>query len=99
MDKYKLPTKVLRTPMFVTSPGADYMATQGCFQIPLAIGRHVFPSNLIVLESQGLVVILGMDSLSLYGGNIDWPVSRFYSPPQKEEGLGMYPGICRRGFK
>ena len=47
------------------------MATQGCFQIPLAIGRHVFPSDLIVLESQGLDVILGMDWLSLYGGNID----------------------------
>merc|ERR1719328_626473 len=47
------------------------MATQGCFQIPLAIGRHVFPSDLIILESQGLDVILGMDWLSLYGGNID----------------------------
>ena len=53
------------------SPGAEYMASQGCFQMPLAIGRHVFPSDLIVLESQGLDVILGMDWLSLYGGNID----------------------------
>ena len=71
VDKYKLPTQALRSPMLVTSPGAEYMATQGCFQIPLAIGRHVFPSDLIVLESQGLDVILGMDWLSLYGGNID----------------------------
>ena len=30
VDKYKLPTKVLRTPMLVTSPGAEYMASQGC---------------------------------------------------------------------
>ena len=36
-----------------------------------AIGRHVFPSDLIILESQGLDVILGMDWLSMYGGNID----------------------------
>ena len=43
VDKYKLPTKVLRTPMLVSSPGAEYMACQGCFQMPLAIGRHVFP--------------------------------------------------------
>ena len=71
MDKFKLPTKVLRTPMLVTSPGAEYMASQGCFQLPLAIGRHVFPSDLIVLESQGLDVILGMDWLSMYGGNTD----------------------------
>ena len=71
MDKYKLPTKVLRTPMLVSSPGAEYMASQGCFQMPLSIGRHVFPSDLIILESQGLDVILGMDWLSMYGGNID----------------------------
>ena len=41
VDKYKLPTKVLRTPMLVSSPGAEYMASQGCFQMPLTIGRHV----------------------------------------------------------
>ena len=71
VDKYKLPTKVLRTPMLVTSPGAEYMASSGCFQMPLTIGSHVFPSNLVILESQGLDVILGMDWLSMYGGNID----------------------------
>ena len=47
------------------------MASQGCIQVPLSIGRHVFPSDLIILESQGFDVILGMDWLSLYGGNID----------------------------
>ena len=71
MDKYKLPTKVLRTPMSVSSPGVEHIASQGCFQMPLAIGRHVFSSDLIVLESQGLDVILGMDWLSLYGWNIN----------------------------
>ena len=64
-------TKVLRTPMLVSSPGAEYMASQGCFQMPLTIGRHVFPSDRIILESHGLDVILGMDWLSIYGGNID----------------------------
>ncbi len=70
VDKYKLPTQALRSPMLVTSPGAEYMARQGCFQVPLSIGRHVFPTDLIILESQGLDVILGMDWLSMYGGNI-----------------------------
>ena len=65
MDKYKLPTRVLKTPMLVTSPGAEYMASSGCFQMPLTIGSHVFPSDLIILESQG------MYWLSMYGGNID----------------------------
>ena len=71
MDKYKFPTKVIRTPMLVSSPGAEYMASQGCFQIPLTIGSHVFPSDLIILESPGLDVILEMDWLSMYGGTID----------------------------
>ena len=39
--------------------------------MPLTIGSHVFHSDLIILESQGLDVILGMDWLSKYGGNID----------------------------
>ena len=39
--------------------------------MPVTIGIHVFPSDLIILESQGLDVILGMDWLSMYGGNID----------------------------
>ena len=50
VDKYKLPTKVLSTPMLVSSPGAEYMASRGCFQVPLSIGRHVFPSDLIILD-------------------------------------------------
>ena len=51
VDKYKLPTKVLRTPMLVSSPGAEYMAGRWCNRIPLTIGSHVFPSDLIILES------------------------------------------------
>ena len=57
--------------MLVSSPGAEYMASRWCDQLPLTIGSHVFPSDLIILESQGLDVILGMDWLSMYGGNID----------------------------
>ena len=51
VEKYSLPTRVLKTPMLVSSPGVEYMASQGCFQVPLSIGRHVFPSDLIILES------------------------------------------------
>src|SRR5512140_993467 len=57
--------------MLVTSPGAEYMASIWCYRLALRIGNYVFPSDLIVLESQGLDVILGMDWLSMYGGNID----------------------------
>ena len=35
------------------------------------IWKHVFPSDLIILKSQGLDVILGMDWLAKYQGVID----------------------------
>src|SRR3954471_1728200 len=41
------------------------------YQIDLAIGRHVFPTDLIIFKSQGLDVILGMDWLAKYQGVID----------------------------
>ena len=61
VDKFRLPTQTLRTPLLVSSPGAEYMASRWCDQIPLTIGSHVFLLDLIILESQGLDVILGMD--------------------------------------
>ena len=78
MDKFKLPTQTLRTPLLVSSPGAEYMDSRWCDQIPLTIGTHVFPSDLIVLESQGLDVILGMDWMSKYGGSIDCASKSIY---------------------
>ena len=50
VDKFKLPTQNLRTHLLVSSPGAEYMASRWCDQIPLTIGIHVFPSDLIILE-------------------------------------------------
>ena len=47
------------------------MASRWCNQISLTIGTHVFPSDLSILESQGLDVILGMEWMSNFGGSID----------------------------
>ena len=78
MDKFKLPTQTLRTPLLVSSPGAEYMARRWCDQVALTIGTHVFLSDLIILESQGLDVILGMDWMSKYGGSIDCASKSIY---------------------
>ena len=45
VDKYKLPTKVLKTPMLVSSPGAEYMASSGCLQMPLTKVGMFFPQT------------------------------------------------------
>ena len=60
MDEFKLPTLALRSPMLVSSPGAEYMASRWCDRLPLTIGSHVFPLDLVILESQGLDIILGI---------------------------------------
>src|ERR1043165_2200799 len=71
VDKHELPTIVLKSPILISSPGAEMSASLGCYQMSLAIGQHVFPSDLIILKSQGLDVILGMDWLAKYQGVID----------------------------
>ena len=99
VDKFKLPTKVLRTPVLVTSPGADYMASSGCFQMQLTIGSHVFPSDLIILESQGLDVILGMNWLSMYGGNIDCASKSILLTTPEGRRIKYVSHMYRRGLK
>ena len=75
------------------------MASNGCFQMPLTIGSNVFPSDFIILESQGLDVILGMDWLSKYGETSIARVSQFYSPYLREKGSSIYLGMCLGGAK
>ena len=70
VEKYRFPTRTLRTPLQVTSPGGEMMAGLGCHST-LSIRNHDFPVDLIVSESQGLDVILGMDWLTKFEGNTD----------------------------
>ena len=39
VDKYKLATQALRSPMLVSSPGAEYTASLWCDWLPLRIGN------------------------------------------------------------
>ena len=47
------------------------IVSSGCRQLNLEIGKHQFPTDLIILETQGLDVIIGMDWLSRFEGIID----------------------------
>ena len=71
MDKHELPTVVLKSSIIISSPGAEMSASLGCYQLTLAIGQHDFPTDLIILKSRGLDIILGMDWLAKYQGVID----------------------------
>jgi hypothetical protein len=49
----------------------ELIVNAGCRDLVLEIGKHKFPANLIVLDSQGLDVILGMDWMTSFEGVID----------------------------
>jgi hypothetical protein len=57
--------------MIVSSPGGDMPARQLCPKVNLKIRGVDFVANLIILESKGIDVILGMDWLSKHKVLID----------------------------
>jgi hypothetical protein len=61
VGKHNLPLALLRCQMIVSSPGGDMPARQLCPKVNLKIRGVDFVTNLIVLESKGIDVILGMD--------------------------------------
>src|SRR5512141_2002235 len=64
-------TQNLRVPMIVHSPGRNIRATQICPEVNLRIEEVDFLAKPIVLDSQSLDIILGMDWLAKQKGQID----------------------------
>jgi hypothetical protein len=61
VEKHNLPIALLRCQMIVSSLGRDMPARQLCPKVNLKIRGVDFVANLIVLESKGIDIILGMD--------------------------------------
>jgi hypothetical protein len=71
VEKHNLPLALLKYQMIVSSPGGDMPTRQLCPKVNLKIRRVDFVTNLIVLESKGIDIILGMDWLSKHKVLID----------------------------
>jgi hypothetical protein len=61
VGKHNLLLALLKCQMIVSSPGGDMPARKLCPKVNLKIKGVDFVTNLIVLESKGIDVILGMD--------------------------------------
>jgi hypothetical protein len=59
--KHNMPVSPMNKPLLVSSPGGDMKGSHLCPQVNLKIMGVEFPSNLVVLKSWGIYVILGMD--------------------------------------
>jgi hypothetical protein len=59
--KYNLPVSLLKCRMVVSSPDRDMLARQVCPRVNIKIRGVDFITNLVILDSKGIDVILGMD--------------------------------------
>jgi hypothetical protein len=71
VEKHNLPLALLKCQMIVISPGGDMSARQLCPKMNLKMRGVDFIANLIVLDSKGIDIILGMDWLSKHKVVID----------------------------
>jgi hypothetical protein len=72
VEKHNLPIALLKCQMIVSSLGGDMPARQLCVKVNLKIRVVDFVANLIVLESKGIDIILGMDWLSKHKALVDY---------------------------
>jgi hypothetical protein len=86
--------------MIVSSPGGDMPARQLCPKVNLKIRGVEFIANLIVLESKGIDVILGMDWLGKYKVLIDCTKKsiKFTTPDGKELEFIADPVVTAKGI-
>jgi hypothetical protein len=64
--KHNLPIANMKHTMLVSSPGGEMRTKHICPAVSISIRGLDFPSNLILLDSKGIDIILGMDWLSKY---------------------------------
>jgi hypothetical protein len=64
--KHNLPIATMKHTMLVSSPGGEMRTKHICPAISITIRGVDFLSNLILLDSKGIDIILGMDWLSMY---------------------------------
>jgi hypothetical protein len=64
--KHSLTVATMKHTMLVSSPGGEMRAKHICPAVSITIRGVDFPSNLILLDSKGIDIILGMDWLSKY---------------------------------
>jgi hypothetical protein len=99
VGKHNLPLALLRCQMIISSPGGDMPARQLCPKVNLKIRGVDFVANLIVLESKGIDVILGMDWLIKYKILIDCAKKsvKMTTPKGKEMEFIAEPVVTAKG--
>jgi hypothetical protein len=61
VEKHSLPIATMKHTMLVSSPGGGMRTKHICPAVSISIRGVDFPSNIILLDSKGIDIILGMD--------------------------------------
>jgi hypothetical protein len=70
VETHDIPTVALKRPLITKFSGGHIPCHLGVINIPINLSVVVFPTSLVVLNSHGIDVILGIDWLTKYRGNI-----------------------------
>jgi hypothetical protein len=86
VEKHNMPIALVKCKMIVSSPRGHMPARQLCLKVNLKIRGVGFVANLIILESKGIDVILGIDWLSKHKVLIDYTKKsvKLTTPHEKE---------------
>jgi hypothetical protein len=99
VEKHNLPIALLRCQMIVSSPGGDMPTRQLCPKVNLKIRGLDFVTNMIVMESKGIDIILGMDWLSKHKVLINYTKKsiKLTTPDGKELEFVAEPVVTAKG--
>jgi hypothetical protein len=99
VGKHNLPLALLKCQMIVSSPGGDMPTRQLCMKVNLKIRGIDFVANIIILESKGIDIILGMDKLSKHKVLIDYTKKsvKLTTPNGKELEFVAEPVVTTKG--
>jgi hypothetical protein len=99
VEKHNLPIALLRCQMIASSPGGDMPVRQLCPKVNLKIRGIDFVTNLVVLVSKGIDIILGIDWLSKHKVRIDCAEKsvKLTTPDEKELEFVAKPVVTTKG--
>jgi hypothetical protein len=99
VEAHNLPITIMSTPIQIDSAGSKVRADSVCLNISVEIRGIEFPANLIVMGTQGIDVILGINWLDKYQAVISYDkrTIKLMSPLGKEVVTELVPLEPRKG--
>jgi hypothetical protein len=95
--KHSLPIATMKHTMLVSPPGCEMRTKHICPAVSITIRGVDFPLNLILLDSKGIDIILGMDWLSKYDGFIQC-ARKAVKLTKKDETSVEFVALVQSGF-